>query len=37
MITHDAGQVAEDLRNHLATHDRRLSFFFVAETPCVIK
>jgi len=27
--THDPRQVIEDLRNHLAAHDRRLAFLFV--------
>ncbi len=30
MSTHDPRQVIEDLRNHLAMHDRRLSFLFGA-------
>jgi len=36
MITHDPRQVAEDLRNHLATHDRRLSFLFGAGTSSAV-
>lgn len=36
MRTHDPRQVAEDLRNHLATHDRRLSFLFGAGTSSAV-
>lgn len=32
MTTHDPRQVIEDLRNHLAAHDRRLAFLFGAGT-----
>ena len=32
MSTHDPRQVIEDLRNHLAMHDRHLSFLFGAGT-----
>lgn len=36
MITHDPRQVAEDLRNHLAMHDRRLFFLFGAGTSSAV-
>lgn len=36
MITHDPRQVIEDLRNHLATHDRHLTFLFGAGTSSAI-
>lgn len=36
MSTHDPKQVIEDLRNHLAMHDRRLSFLFGAGTSSAI-
>ncbi len=36
MITHDPRQVSEDLRNHLAMHDRRLSFLFGAGTSSAV-
>ena len=36
MSTHDPRQVAEDLRNHLAMHDRRLSFLLGAGTSCAV-
>jgi len=36
MTTHDPRQVVEDLRNHLATHDRHLSFLFGAGTSCAV-
>ncbi|MCP4603484.1 MAG: SIR2 family protein [Proteobacteria bacterium] len=36
MTTHDPRQVAEDVRNHLATHDRRLSFLFGAGTSSAV-
>jgi len=36
MRTHDPRQIAEDLRNHLATHDRRLLFLFGAGTSCAV-
>lgn len=32
MSTHDPRQVIEDIRNHLAAHDRRLAFLFGAGT-----
>ena len=34
--THDPRQVIEDLRNHLAAHDRRLAFLFGAGTSSAI-
>jgi hypothetical protein len=34
--THDPRQVIEDLRNHLAAHDRRLSFLFGAGTSSAV-
>ena len=36
MSTHDPRQVIEDLRNHLAMHDRRLSFLFGAGTSSAV-
>jgi hypothetical protein len=36
MSTHDPRQVIEDLRNHLAMHDRRLSFLFGAGTSIAV-
>ena len=36
MRTHDPRQVTEDLRNHLAMHDRRLSFLFGAGTSSAV-
>jgi hypothetical protein len=36
MITHDPRQVIEDIRNHLATHDRRLAFLFGAGTSSAV-
>ena len=36
MITHDPRQVAENLRNHLAMHDRRLFFLFGAGTSSAV-
>lgn len=36
MSTHNPRQVIEDLRNHLAMHDRRLSFLFGAGTSSAI-
>lgn len=36
MATHDPRQITEQLRNHLATHDRRLVFLFGAGTSCAI-
>ena len=36
MITHDPRQVIEDLRNHLAMHDRRLCFLFGAGTSSAV-
>lgn len=36
MSTHDPKQVAEDLRNHLAMHNRRLSFLFGAGTSSAV-
>ncbi len=36
MTTHDPRQITEELRNHLATHDRRLAFLFGAGTSCAI-
>jgi hypothetical protein len=34
--THDPRQVIEDLRNHLAAHDRRLTFLFGAGTSSAV-
>lgn len=36
MSTHDPRQVIEDVRNHLATHDRRISFLFGAGTSSAV-
>lgn len=36
MITHDPRQVVETLRNHLASHDKRIVFIFGAGTSCAI-
>jgi hypothetical protein len=36
MSTHDPRQLIEDLRNHLAMHDRRLSFLFGAGTSSAV-
>ncbi len=36
MGTHDPRQVIEDLRNHLAAYDRRLSFLFGAGTSSAV-
>ncbi len=36
MFTHDPRQVAEDLRSHLAMHDRRLCFLFGAGTSSAV-
>lgn len=36
MSTHDPRQAIEDLRNHLAMHDRRLSFLFGAGTSSAV-
>lgn len=36
MATHDPRQVIEDLRNHLAMHDRRLCFLFGAGTSSAV-
>ncbi len=36
MSTHDPRQVIEDIRNHLATHDRRLAFLFGAGTSSAV-
>lgn len=36
MSTHDPRQVIEDLRNHLAMHDRRLTFLFGAGTSSAV-
>jgi SIR2-like protein len=36
MTTHDPRQATEDLRNHLAMHDRRLSFLFGAGTSSAV-
>ena len=36
MSTHDPRQVIEDLRNHLAAHDRHLAFLFGAGTSCAV-
>jgi len=36
LSTHDPRQVIEDLRSHLATHDRRLLFLFGAGTSCAV-
>ena len=36
MNTHDPRQVIEDLRNHLAVHDRRLAFLFGAGTSSAV-
>ncbi len=36
MSTHDPRQVIEDVRNHLAAHDRRLAFLFGAGTSSAV-
>lgn len=36
MATHDPRRLIEDLRGHLATHDRKLAFLFGAGTSCSI-
>ncbi len=36
MSTHDPRQVIENIRNHLATHDRRLAFLFGAGTSSAV-
>lgn len=36
MSTHDPRQVIEDVRNHLATHDRPLAFLFGAGTSSAV-
>lgn len=36
LISHDPRQAIEDLRNHVAAHDRPLSFFFGAGTSCAV-
>lgn len=36
MSTHDPRQVIEDLRNHLAAHDRRLVFLFGSGTSSAV-
>jgi hypothetical protein len=36
VTTHDPRQVIEDLRNHLAAHDRRLTFLFGAGTSSAV-
>lgn len=36
MTTHDPRQVIEDLRGHLAQHDRRLMFLFGAGASCAV-
>ncbi len=36
MSNHDPRQVAENLRGHLAPHDRRLSFLFGAGTSSAV-
>ena len=36
MVTHDPRQIVETLRNHLASHDKRIVFIFGAGTSCAV-
>jgi hypothetical protein len=36
MSIHETRQVIEDIRNHLAAHDKRLAFLFGAGTSCAV-